>query len=105
MFLDIFSQISDGNGLLLQWRFNEYLQEVLALPAAVYESPTFNYTDSLANSIFSPVRINHKNYTKQLNYKTLSYPFHTYFASSPSSVWRVIIIFFSPFFKIYIYIS
>lgn len=52
---DIFSQISDNNGLLLQWRFNEYLQEVLALPAAVYESPTFNYTDTLANSIFSPV--------------------------------------------------
>ncbi|KAL3285963.1 hypothetical protein HHI36_000477 [Cryptolaemus montrouzieri] len=50
----IFSQISDSNGLLLQWRFNEYLQEVLALPAAVYESPTFNYTDSLASTIFSP---------------------------------------------------
>ncbi|CAH2007194.1 unnamed protein product [Acanthoscelides obtectus] len=50
----IFSQISDSNGFLLQWKFNEYLQEVLALPAAVYESPTFNYTDSLANSIFSP---------------------------------------------------
>ncbi|CAH0551696.1 unnamed protein product [Brassicogethes aeneus] len=49
----IFSQISDSNGMLLQWRFNEYLQEVLALPAAVYESPTFNYTDSLANTIFS----------------------------------------------------
>ncbi|XP_045461197.1 dystrobrevin beta isoform X4 [Harmonia axyridis] len=48
----IFSQISDSNGLLLQWRFNEYLQEVLALPAAVYESPTFNYTDSLASTIF-----------------------------------------------------
>lgn len=55
LFSDIFSQISDSNGLLLQWRFNEYLQEVLALPAAVYESPTFNYTDTLANSIFSPV--------------------------------------------------
>ncbi|KAJ8972520.1 hypothetical protein NQ317_003066 [Molorchus minor] len=50
----VFSQISDSNGLLIQWRFNEYLQEVLALPAAVYESPTFNYTDSLANSIFNP---------------------------------------------------
>lgn len=54
-FQDIFSQISDSNGLLLTWRFNEYLQEVLALPAAVYESPTFNYTDSLASTIFSPV--------------------------------------------------
>nr|XP_022921250.1 dystrobrevin beta isoform X2 [Onthophagus taurus] len=50
----IFSQISDANGLLLSWRFNEYLQEVLALPAAVYESPTFNFTDTLASSIFSP---------------------------------------------------
>ncbi|KAF2900168.1 hypothetical protein ILUMI_06016 [Ignelater luminosus] len=50
----IFSQISDSNGHLLPWRFNEYLQEVLALPAAVYESPTFNYTDSLSSSIFNP---------------------------------------------------
>ncbi|XP_066139060.1 dystrobrevin beta-like isoform X2 [Euwallacea fornicatus] len=50
----IFSQISDSNGLLIQWRFNEYLQEVQALPAAVYESPSFSYTDTLAASIFSP---------------------------------------------------
>ncbi|XP_076267716.1 dystrobrevin isoform X2 [Rhynchophorus ferrugineus] len=50
----VFSQISDSNGLLIQWRFNEYLQEVLALPAAVYESPTFSYTDTLAASIFNP---------------------------------------------------
>ncbi|KAL1512783.1 hypothetical protein ABEB36_002314 [Hypothenemus hampei] len=50
----VFSQISDGNGLLIQWRFNEYLQEVLALPAAVYESPSFNYSDTLATSIFNP---------------------------------------------------
>ncbi|KAF5301319.1 hypothetical protein FQA39_LY10717 [Lamprigera yunnana] len=50
----IFSQISDSNGLLLPWRFKEYLQEVLALPAAVYESPTFNYTETLSSSIFNP---------------------------------------------------
>lgn len=30
---------------------------MLALPAAVYESPTFNYTDSLANTIFNPVSV------------------------------------------------
>lgn len=53
---DIFSQISDSNGLLLMWRFNEYLQEVLALPAAVYESPSFSYVDTLASSIFIQVR-------------------------------------------------
>ncbi|XP_017774247.1 PREDICTED: dystrobrevin beta isoform X2 [Nicrophorus vespilloides] len=50
----IFSQISDSNGLLLMWRFNEYLQEVLSLPAAVYESPTFNYSDSVSTTIFNP---------------------------------------------------
>ncbi|XP_025830778.1 dystrobrevin beta-like isoform X2 [Agrilus planipennis] len=49
----IFSQISDSNGLLIMWKFNEYLEEVLALPAAVYESPTFSYTDTLASSIFN----------------------------------------------------
>ncbi|XP_046387274.1 dystrobrevin beta [Ischnura elegans] len=48
----IFSQISDGNGNLAHSRFDEYLQEVLALPAALYESPTFSYNDGLASSIF-----------------------------------------------------
>ncbi|KAK7865657.1 hypothetical protein R5R35_006912 [Gryllus longicercus] len=49
----IFSQISDANGHMVVWRFAEYLQEVLALPAAVYESPSFNYTEGLATTIFS----------------------------------------------------
>ncbi|XP_063218074.1 dystrobrevin beta-like [Bacillus rossius redtenbacheri] len=48
----IFSQISDPNGHLVTWRFAEYLQEVLALPAAVYESPSFNYVEGLAGSVF-----------------------------------------------------
>lgn len=52
---DIFSQISDSNGHLILWRFSEYLQEVLALPAAVYESPSFSYSDDLANTIFNTV--------------------------------------------------
>jgi hypothetical protein len=52
----VFSQISDGNGHMVVWRFAEYLQEVLALPAAVYESPSFNYTEGLATSIFPGVR-------------------------------------------------
>nr|CAD7454664.1 unnamed protein product [Timema tahoe] len=49
----IFSQISDGNGHMAVWRFAEYLQEVLALPATVYESPSFNYTEGLAATIFT----------------------------------------------------
>lgn len=48
----IFSQICDGNGMMVMWKFNEYLQDVLALPAAVYESPSFPYSSQLANDIF-----------------------------------------------------
>ncbi|XP_050668147.1 dystrobrevin beta isoform X2 [Leptidea sinapis] len=49
----IFSQLSDGNGHLLMKRLSDYLREVLSLPAAVYESPSFSYNDSLALSIFN----------------------------------------------------
>ncbi|CAH0402985.1 unnamed protein product [Chilo suppressalis] len=49
----IFSQLSDGNGHLLMKRLSDYLREVLALPAAVYESPSFSYSDALALSIFN----------------------------------------------------
>lgn len=38
---DVFSLISDTNGCLVLSRFSEYLQECLALPAMVLESPTF----------------------------------------------------------------
>ncbi|KAG7204583.1 hypothetical protein KM043_005003 [Ampulex compressa] len=48
----IYSQISDSNGHMIHWRFAEYLKEVLALTTAVYESPSFGYSDDLANSIF-----------------------------------------------------
>ncbi|XP_031843408.1 dystrobrevin beta isoform X3 [Nomia melanderi] len=48
----IYSQISDSNGHMIHWRFAEYLKEVLALTAAVYETPSFGYTEGLANSIF-----------------------------------------------------
>lgn len=51
----MFSQISDSNGHLILWRFDEYLKEVLALPAAVYESPSFSYSPDLANTIFNTV--------------------------------------------------
>lgn len=41
---------------MIHWRFADYLKEVLALTAAVYESPSFGYSDGLANSIFPAVR-------------------------------------------------
>lgn len=51
--LDIFSQVSDGTGQLVHSKLGEFLREILALPAAVYESPTFNYIDNLESDIFS----------------------------------------------------
>ncbi|XP_075225779.1 dystrobrevin isoform X2 [Lycorma delicatula] len=49
----MFSQLCDGNGHMIAWKFSEYLREVLSLPAAVYESPSFSYSDQLAADIFS----------------------------------------------------
>lgn len=49
----IFSQLCDANGHMIAWKFSEYLREVLSLPAAVYESPSFSYNDNLAADIFS----------------------------------------------------
>jgi len=34
------------------WKLGEFLREVLALPAAVYESPTFHYKEGLEEEIF-----------------------------------------------------
>lgn len=56
---DIYSQISDSNGHMIHKRFNDYLKEVLALTAAVYESPSFGYNEGLASSIFPLVSRTH----------------------------------------------
>ncbi|XP_050693367.1 dystrobrevin beta-like isoform X3 [Eriocheir sinensis] len=52
----IFSQISDGNGHLSLNRFSEYLKEVLSLPAAVFESPSFSYSENLVTHIFDGIK-------------------------------------------------
>lgn len=54
--IDIFSQICDQNGHMVAWKFREFLQEVLVLPSAVYESPSFHYTDQISAEIFSGVK-------------------------------------------------
>ncbi len=48
----IFSQISDGAGQLIHWKSTDFMREILALPAAVYESPSFHYKDGLENELF-----------------------------------------------------
>ncbi|KAH0540088.1 hypothetical protein KQX54_012486 [Cotesia glomerata] len=47
----IYSQISDNNGHMIHWKFSEFLKEILSLPAAVYETPSFPYSEDLSNSI------------------------------------------------------
>lgn len=49
---DIFSQISDASGQLIHWKSIDFLRELLALPAAVFETPTFHYEDGLENELF-----------------------------------------------------
>ncbi|XP_030839337.1 dystrobrevin beta isoform X2 [Strongylocentrotus purpuratus] len=48
----IFSQISDGNGILIHSKFDEYLKLVLQLPTAVFEGPSFGYDENTAKACF-----------------------------------------------------
>ncbi|XP_077991474.1 dystrobrevin beta-like [Glandiceps talaboti] len=48
----IFSQISDANGVMVWAKFDVYLKEVLALPKAVFEGPSFGYNETAARSCF-----------------------------------------------------
>uniref|UniRef100_A0A8C3TZ43 Dystrobrevin n=1 Tax=Catharus ustulatus TaxID=91951 RepID=A0A8C3TZ43_CATUS len=48
----IFSQISDSNGLLIFPKFDQFLREVLKLPTAVFEGPSFGYTEQAVRSCF-----------------------------------------------------
>nr|XP_032817303.1 dystrobrevin beta-like isoform X5 [Petromyzon marinus] len=48
----IFSQISDSNGVMVLNKFDQYLHEVLKLPTAVFEGPSFGYTEQAARSCF-----------------------------------------------------
>ncbi|XP_038057535.1 dystrobrevin beta-like isoform X5 [Patiria miniata] len=48
----IFSQLSDSNGVLIHSKFDEYLKLVLQLPTAVFEGPSFGYSETAAQSCF-----------------------------------------------------
>ncbi|XP_063351237.1 dystrobrevin beta-like isoform X4 [Pelmatolapia mariae] len=48
----VFSQVSDPNGVLVLSKFDQFLRESLKLPTAVYEGPSFGYTQTLAHSCF-----------------------------------------------------
>ncbi|XP_041659104.1 dystrobrevin alpha isoform X5 [Cheilinus undulatus] len=49
----IFSQLSDPAGLMVHSQFDRFLREVLKLPMAVFEGPSFGYTEQAARACFS----------------------------------------------------
>lgn len=53
----LFSLLADSGGHLMPGRFAHFLEEALALPASVLESPTFHYTESLPAAIFDHARV------------------------------------------------
>ncbi|XP_019734492.1 dystrobrevin alpha isoform X7 [Hippocampus comes] len=48
----IFSLISDPAGIMLYAQFDQFLREILKLPMAVFEGPSFGYTEQAAKSCF-----------------------------------------------------
>ncbi|XP_061192015.1 dystrobrevin beta-like isoform X1 [Saccostrea echinata] len=57
----IFTQISDSSGNMVWTRFEDYLRALLALPAAVFEGPSFGYNETAPRSCFdknNPVNVN-----------------------------------------------
>lgn len=49
---DIFSQISDSGGVMVFAKFDQFLREVLKLPTAVFEGPSFGYTEHSVRTCF-----------------------------------------------------
>uniref|UniRef100_A0A8C7YXZ0 Dystrobrevin n=1 Tax=Oryzias sinensis TaxID=183150 RepID=A0A8C7YXZ0_9TELE len=49
----IFSQISDFSGIMVHSQFDQFLREVLKLPMAVFEGPSFGYTEQAARACFA----------------------------------------------------
>lgn len=49
---DIFSQISDSSGMMVFAKFDQFLREVLKLPTAVFEGPSFGYTEHSVRTCF-----------------------------------------------------
>ncbi|KAJ0058706.1 hypothetical protein NL108_000397 [Boleophthalmus pectinirostris] len=49
----IFSQLSDSAGIMVHLQFDQFLREVLKLPMAVFEGPSFGYTEQAARTCFT----------------------------------------------------
>ncbi|XP_051808859.1 dystrobrevin alpha isoform X5 [Acanthochromis polyacanthus] len=49
----IFSHISDSAGIMVYSQFDQFLREVLKLPMAVFEGPSFGYTEQAVRTCFT----------------------------------------------------
>ncbi|TSL82587.1 Dystrobrevin alpha [Bagarius yarrelli] len=49
----IFSQIADPTGVLIYSQFDQFLREVLKLPVAIFEGPSFSYTEQTTRTCFA----------------------------------------------------
>uniref|UniRef100_A0A3P8RVJ2 Dystrobrevin n=1 Tax=Amphiprion percula TaxID=161767 RepID=A0A3P8RVJ2_AMPPE len=49
----VFSHISDSAGIMVYSQFDQFLREVLKLPMAVFEGPSFSYTEQAVRTCFT----------------------------------------------------
>jgi len=47
--------VTDSGGRMTRIRLDMFVQELLILPAAVFESPSFEYTEGIARTLFDQV--------------------------------------------------
>lgn len=59
-FSDIFTLISDSSGHMIRSRFDDYLRDLLLLPAAVYEGTSFRYSEEASRTFFDSVSFDFK---------------------------------------------
>ncbi|KAK6011570.1 EF-hand [Ostertagia ostertagi] len=53
----MFSQISDSSGFLEYDRFTDFMQQVLALTTAVFEAPTFGFSEAAVSQCFVKIHV------------------------------------------------
>lgn len=70
--IDVFSQVSDSSGILVQSKFDGFLREALKLPTAVHEGPSFGYAHTLARSCFPQQVCSHTSFICQLLHRYIS---------------------------------
>lgn len=73
---DIFSQISDSSGTMVFAKFDQFLREVLKLPTAVFEGPSFGYTEHSVRTCF-PQQVSVHSLPSKMRWLPLHSPVHT----------------------------